>query len=384
MTASIVLNPTNGHVGDTVTITGTGFTGSDVVTFTFGGAAISTIPSTVTEVSGAFSCTFVVPAGQTFSVEGSHNVVATDTGSATATAAFIINPKVVLSATSGIVGYSDTITLSGFAATSAVTATFGATSIVLASSTTDAHGALTTTYTVPAATADSVEGNHTVTATDAATNTANATFSITPAISVSPTYGDKDTTGITLTATGFAATSACTATFEGLTITLSSSTTDAHGALSATFNVPSPVTDGSQTVELEDHSSNTATTTFLISAAGVALDPTFSHLNGRNFHIKNTVPCREREAIVNVTFGASDEYVTGGMPVDFSTIEHFIQVYIAEVIQSNYGLAISFIPASGNISSDGVFKFYGSSGSELLAGSTAIQNVTLKCRIRGI
>lgn len=384
MTASIVLNPTNGHVGDTILITGTAFAATTAITFTFGGSSISANEGSITsDGSGDFTAHINIPAGQTYSVQGVHAVVATD-GTSSPSQNFTINPKVVLTAASGIVGYSDTITLSGFAATSAITATFGATSISLASSTTDAHGALSTTYTVPAATADSVEGNHTVTATDASSNTSNATFSITPAITVSPTYGDKDTTGITLTATGFAATSAVTATFESLAITLSSSTTDANGALSATFNVPSPVTDGSQTVSLTDHSSNNATTTFLISEAGVALDPTFSHLNGRNFHIKNTVPCREREAIVNVTFSASDEYVTGGMPVDFSTIEHFVQVYIAEVVASSYGLYVSFIAGANNISSDGKFKFFNSSGTELSAGSTAIQNVTLKCRIRGI
>ncbi|MDE1840244.1 MAG: hypothetical protein KGH87_10050, partial [Thaumarchaeota archaeon] len=165
-----------------------------------------------------------VPAGQTFSVQGAHAVVASD-GTSSPSQNFTINPKVVLSPTSGAVGSSDTITLSGFAATSAVTALFGATSISLGSSTTDAHGALTTTYTVPSGTADSVHGAHTVAATDASTNTANATFTITAAISVNPTFGDKDTTGITLTATGFAATSAVTGTLEGLALTLSASTT---------------------------------------------------------------------------------------------------------------------------------------------------------------
>ncbi|MDE1839676.1 MAG: hypothetical protein KGH87_07130, partial [Thaumarchaeota archaeon] len=311
MTAAIVLNPTHGAVGTIFLVTGTGFqAAADTITFTFAGVSISANEGTITDDgAGNFTAHITAPAGLVGSVQGAHAVVATDAHTNSGSANFTIDPKLVLSPTTGNVGDSDTITLTGYAASSAITVSFGATSCTPVSGTTDAHGALTTTYTVPAATADSVSGAHTVTVADASANTANAPYTITPKVVISPLFGN---TGVTVTATlsGYAATSALTATFNGVSVSLSAGTTDAHGVLAPTFTVPTKGgLDGANTVSIHDAVPNTATTTFelYLAASGISMNSTFTHLNGRNLYIKPTTTSREREAIVNITFDATDE-----------------------------------------------------------------------------
>jgi len=151
--------------------------------------------------------------------------------------------------------------------------------------------------------------------------------------------------------------------------------------------VPSTgVVDGANTVSIHDAIPNTATATFelYLANSGISMNSTFTHLNGRNLYIKPTTTSREREAIVNITFDATDEYETGGMPLDFSGIQHFTQVYLCSVVHKNYGLGISFVAGADNGASLGKLKFFDSSGAELSSGSSAIQNVSLLCRIRGI
>lgn len=60
--AGIVLNPSSGNYGDTITITGTGFLPTTGITITYDAVALVTIPSSITtDGSGNFSATFVTP-----------------------------------------------------------------------------------------------------------------------------------------------------------------------------------------------------------------------------------------------------------------------------------------------------------------------------------
>lgn len=56
----IVVNPTHGKVGTSVTISGGGYDSNEVVTVSFGGTTIATV---ITNTMGAFTTTFVVPGG---------------------------------------------------------------------------------------------------------------------------------------------------------------------------------------------------------------------------------------------------------------------------------------------------------------------------------
>lgn len=299
MVAAISLNPTNGNVGDTTVVTGTGFTAADAITFTFGGVAITPSDAPITaDGSGNFTAHIVIPAGSAQSVQGAHAIVATDAHAGSDTQNYTINPKLVVSPTHGVTGATVTVTLSGYAATSALTATIHGTTVTLASSTTTANGDKSTTFTVPT----------------------------------------------------------------------------------------SGVVDGANTISIHDAIPNTATASFelYLSSSGVSINSTFTHLNGRNLHLKNNTPCREREAIVDIAFDSTDTYETGGMTANFSVVEGFRQVYICDIAHKTYGLAVEFIPDASNSASLGKLKFYDSSGVELSSGSTAIQSQTLRCRIRGI
>lgn len=166
-----------------------------------------------------------------------------------------------LSPTSGAVGSTVTFRAAGLLSSTSVTATFGNTPVTLSSSTTDASGSLSATFTVPASSA----GNHTFTLSDGL-NIPTASFWTTSAVSLSPTSGRVGST-VTVIGTGFAASSTITATFGGSPVTLNGTTsTDAAGSFSgATFTVPSS-TAGIKSVVITDGSSNSASNTYNVTS----------------------------------------------------------------------------------------------------------------------
>ena len=84
---SIHLSPISGHIGDTVTVSGSGFTANQMIGIKFDSANVNTLPSSINSGTGSFSATFLVP---TASV-GSHTVSALDGLNENAQAPFTIN-----------------------------------------------------------------------------------------------------------------------------------------------------------------------------------------------------------------------------------------------------------------------------------------------------
>ncbi len=72
VTANASIAPVSGNVGTSVTVTGTGFTASTVVTIKYNGSVVAS--GTLTTPNGSFSATFPVPA----SAGGAHTVDVTD------------------------------------------------------------------------------------------------------------------------------------------------------------------------------------------------------------------------------------------------------------------------------------------------------------------
>ncbi len=108
VTGSITLNPASGHVGDAITITGTGFAGSASGNVIFAGVSqpVTTAPD------GTFSTTMTVPTVPA----GNHSVQA-DIPSGTppeASAVFEVVPKITLTPRTARVGQKVTITGTGF------------------------------------------------------------------------------------------------------------------------------------------------------------------------------------------------------------------------------------------------------------------------------
>lgn len=266
---AITLSPTQGPVGTSVSVTGSGFTpgiGVGSISITGGTVSTQTCTSQVTSATGGFTCTFTVPTdtagAQSVTVAGS------DVGTVTAdsaTAMFTITTSsITLNPTSGPVGTTVTVTGTSFIPDSTITIKFDGTTLATtpATVTTSAAGGFTATFVVPASTA----GGQTVTASDG-TNTGSATFTVTPKITLTPTSGPVGTT-VTVTGSGFAGGSKITVTFNGATVITSPATvtTSATGGFTATFAVPTSTT-GSKTVTATDASSNAASATFTVSAA---------------------------------------------------------------------------------------------------------------------
>lgn len=115
----------------------------------------------------------------------------------------------------------------------------------------------------------------------------------------------------------------------------------------------------------------------------IALNTTFNHLTGGSLARKQNASSRENEAVVDITFGAGDNYVTGGVVLDFSQIRKFKQVYSCEIVHKSFGRQMSFVPAAGNDSATGKLKIWHTDGNELSSGNTGTQSMTLRVIIRG-
>ena len=300
--ASISLSPTSGAVGSTVTVTATGMVGSQLVTATFGGTAV-TLSATTTTSTGGLSATFTVPA----STSGAQTVKLSD-GTNSPTASFTVTSAISLSPTTGIVGSSVTVTATGMLGSHAgVTATFGGAAVTLSATTTTSTGGLSATFTVPASTS----GAQTVKLSDG-TNLPTASFTVTPAITLSPTSGGVYST-VTVSGSGFAASSTITIKFAGTAQTTSPSTvtTSSSGSIPSgvTFTVPS-VALGAQTVTATDTYSNSATATFTVTDAPVVVTSNFNDGGGSPVTVTLTTTQPNDLLYVSATVGVAQSFVS--------------------------------------------------------------------------
>jgi hypothetical protein len=270
--SAITVNPTQGPVGATVTISGTGFSVSTaLVSLVFDSVSITscTSGSLTTGATGAFSCTFKVPSGTSGTT-----VTATDVSGQVATGAFTVtSPAITVNPTQGPLGATITVSGTGFSVTRAVGLVFDGVTVAsctIGSLTTSAAGAFTCTFKVPSGTSGTA-----VTATDVGGRTAIGTFTVTlPAIIVDQMQGPVGAT-VAVSGTGFSVTRTVGLVFDGVTIASCDSgslTTGGAGAFSCTFAVPSG-TSGT-TVTVTDVGGEAATGTFTVTIPTLALTPT--------------------------------------------------------------------------------------------------------------
>ena len=266
-TPAITVSPTQGPVGATVTVSGTGFSVSSTLSsLVFDGVTISTCTSGsfTTSAAGSFSCTFKVPSGTSGT-----SVVATDAAGPTATGTFTVTTLTVgVTPGQGPVGAMVTVSGTGFSVSSTVGLVVDnvvITSCTSGSLTTSATGSFSCTLKVPSGTSGT-----TVTATDVGGQYVTGTFTVTtPRITVSPMSGAVGST-VTVSGTGFSVSNTVGLVFDGVTVSscpigggLSASGT---GAFSCTFAVPSG-TSGT-TVTATDVGGQTAAGTFTVFTVG--------------------------------------------------------------------------------------------------------------------
>ena len=269
----LTLSSTSGTVGTTVNVTGNGFAASaSSLTLVFGGTDYSM--SGTTNPSGVLtSASFTVPTV----AAGSYPVAVSDGTNTSPNYAtnYTVNAALSVSPTSGTVG--STATLSGTGYTSGKTVatsnvTFGSSgTVTITTQTVATNGTWSATFTVP----NSSGGAQAITATDSGSDSASTTFTVNAALSVSPTSGTVGSTAI-LSGTGYTsgktvATSSVTFGSSG-TVTITTQTVATNGTWSASFTVPAS-SNGAQTITVTDSGSDSASTTFTVSAPGTFVVP---------------------------------------------------------------------------------------------------------------
>lgn len=262
----ITVTPTSGGVGDTVTVSGTGFAANSAsVTIYFDSATVGT--ATTTNAYGTFSgVTFAAPS----SSRGSHTIKAQDYSGNYATATFTIAQKITITPTSGVAGTTVTVTGNGFSPSRTITITYNANLVTTTPTTitTDSTGGFTAiSFTVPAGLA----GTYPVEASDG-TYGASANFTATIEVTISPVTSEAEPghvgDEITVSGTGFKPTSEITITYTSETVRFTT-TSDANGAFSYTFKVPKSA-HGPHTITAIDTIGNSLQVTFIVESTAPA------------------------------------------------------------------------------------------------------------------
>ncbi len=237
VTPKIALSDTSGYVGDEITVTGNGFTANRNVTIQFDG--VTQITTTATSY-GTINPSLTIPKH----VRGSYYVTAIDYYGQSVTAYFTISSKLTISPTTAAAGDLLTIAGTGFGGSQSVTIYFDGTSVT--SSTTDSQGSFTiSNYALP----KTYTGTHTIRAQDSSSYQ-SATVTVEQAFSLSSNTGTVGT-NITISGTGFKASSSIALTIDNTVISSASISSDAYGSFSGTFSIP-PISAGAHQIKVSD------------------------------------------------------------------------------------------------------------------------------------
>jgi len=282
---SISLTPDDGPPGEVIVVTGSGFANgaSGYVWFDSDNDNVRDTGEpqrSVTTTTGGD-----LPAGVTLTVpmepRGIYDVWA-DIGTDQDYASFTITPEIELSASSGNVG--DTIKVDGYGFNDDATVTIYYDGESIGTDSTDGYGTFEDfSLTIP----DSTEGTHEVEGKDSAGYSPEVNFTVSPEITLGSSSGAAGDT-VTVSGTGFAASSDITIYFDGdeVDITGGDDDTDSDGSFFDTaFTVPT-VSRGSHTVKAEDEDNNHDTATFTV-AHKITINPT-NGSSGTNVTVTGT------------------------------------------------------------------------------------------------
>ena len=251
--ADVAVSPASAMVGETVTVTGAGFTLGTNASITFDGTTI--VPAVAVEANGTFTTTLDVPV----SYGGSnHQIKATDTNNRSDTATFAILPSITIDPTSGKAGDMVTVDGTGFSASKAITITCDDAEVVTAQTplNTESNGSFNTSFEVPAIASDT----HEIKASD-------GTYSSSADFTTSATFNIGETEGyvgdeVEVSGDGFAAEQTVLINFD--TELVKTFLTDDTGSFSGTFDVPALVSDTYTVIASDDVNTATAEFTVLV------------------------------------------------------------------------------------------------------------------------
>lgn len=250
----VLVSPTQGAVGQEMAVQGYGFAAFTAITVHFDSPTNPTLAQATTTANGTFTTTaFNVPA----TTAGSHFVFAKEASvSVYAYANFIVNAGISLSASTGKVGDTITVTGGGFTAGGSVQLYFDTVhednlikTVTANASSSTTPGAISTTIDIPAG----ARGTHNIIARDVSstTNTPPKVFTITPKITITPTSGAVGSS-VTVTGSGFSANTSVSFEWDGSAMAgVTSVTTNDKGGFIKTFNVP-VTSSGEHTITARD------------------------------------------------------------------------------------------------------------------------------------
>ena len=116
-------------------------------------------------------------------------------------------------------------------------------------------------------------------------------------------------------------------------------------------------------------------------------------LTGKTLAVQAELTSKLKSCIVDVTYGGSDTYATNGNTVDLSLGGRIKRVIGAEILHSNKGLLLQYVPAAAGAAATGKIKAYGQSAQgsssdtvafeELEASDALVNSLTIRIRIFG-
>jgi hypothetical protein len=128
-------------------------------------------------------------------------------------------------------------------------------------------------------------------------------------------------------------------------------------------------------------------------AITVAQNSDHKSLTGKTLSVQSVLTSRIRTSIVDITYGASDNYATDGNTVDLSMGGRISTVMAVEIFHVSTGLLLQYVPATAGAAATGKIKAYGhtptSATSTVIAleeldnADTAVNSMTIRVRITG-
>lgn len=342
--AAITAQPAAAHPGQTVVITGSGYSAGVTVQVTatvplVGGAPRVLSTAVKTGANGAFSVNLPIPRRA-----AAGNIVVTAQGPHTSARAALriqrLGTAVALSPASAIPGSSITVTGSGYLANDridiAVTfrLTNGTSKVVTATATTGAHGHFTAFVRVPR---NAAGGAYTVTARSEASGRAPTARLVVSTLAASvvvlPTTAVPGTR-VTVRGFGFAAGETVTLSLHGQTV--GTVTTGATGTFSTSITIPAASASGTDTLIAQGSRSGRASINLTINRQVATRFYVSSIYTGPGYHeyitMLNSTPIRAR---VTITYMRTNGATTS------KTIEVNGQTRATEDVNADIGPRVS-------------------------------------------
>jgi hypothetical protein len=263
---NITLSPVSGSVGDTVSLSGSGFAAASQITLLFDSMQQG---STLATALGSFSgATFTVPNA----ASGNHTVSAQDASAHAAQAIYAVGQQASVSPATGTVGTSVSVSGNGFGAGVPLSIKFAGEPVttVPAGLTTRSDGTFSGTFAVPAASG----GTFLVEISDG-TYSMTSSFQVIAKVTASVSGGSVGD-NVTLSGMGFITGATVSVTFDVVQVAIGSVAAD--GSFSVSFKAP-PAIGGDHIMAATD-GQNTLTSVFTMESTAPEIPAPVSPLDG--------------------------------------------------------------------------------------------------------